>query len=465
MPYSESVVSRISRNTTSVEGATFNYPIYCASHMYFADTERTRAYSSWDDIKADTDIPEGSVVYNAAKAIFSQEISPEIVFIGRREADSVSFTPSVVANSVDYGFSVIVTETATGTAVTTTPSITSDADATAAEIATALFTDADAAGTNEIANVTVADDTGSISVTPDTGFTIQLVDTTRLVDTYTSTETAAELKTAISDEEDEWYFISCEDNGDSFVLDMAAEIEATGGTNAPKMYFVSTSDANSIVAETDPANDLIGSLKTLGYNRTVAYWQSSKVDQYIECAAVGYNGVYQAGGTTWKFMQLKGISVASDPVTGKTLSKSKQGYIKDRNGNWMGKERGISDTKEGKVVGGEWIDVIRGTDWLNDSIEVALQTLLRNQRGGKIAMTDKDLKKVTNTVDNVLHTAVKVGFLKGFVPTSVPKAIDIPFVDQVARLLENITWKGYLAGAVHKIVVDGNLTYEQSELV
>ena len=464
MTYRPSVSSRITRNTTSVEGATFNYPLFCAPHMYFRDTERVRAYSTWDSIKADTDIPEGSDVYNAARLAFSQEPSPEIFYVGRQEADSVTLTPSVVGNLLDYGFSVEVKETSTGTVVSTAVTITSDADATADEIATALFTAADTGG-SEVENVTVTDETGSVKLVPATGYTVQLKATERLSDSFESTETAAELLTAILDEEDDWYFMTWSDHTQASQLAMAAEIEATGSTNKPKMYFTSTASADSVVSVVDPAIDIIGMLKALGYDRTTVYWQDTADTLFPETGCVAYNGVYQAGTTTWKFMQVVGMPVAADLVTGKKLSTNKQGFIEDRNGNWMGIERGVKFTKEGKTVSGEWIDIIRATDWLNDQIEVALLNLLLNQKGGKIPMTDKGIAQVTNTIDTVLKSAADLGILSGYIPASAPDAIDIAFADKVARILENIKWTGYLAGAVHTIVVDGNLTYQQAELV
>jgi hypothetical protein len=131
----------------------------------------------------------------------------------------------------------------------------------------------------------------------------------------------------------------------------------------------------------------------------------------------------------------------------------------------MGIERGVTFYHEGKVTGGEWIDVIRGADWLNDQIEVALLNLLLNQRGGKIPFTPAGMQQVANTIDNVLTTAVNIGFLYGFEKTTVPNYGNIAFADKVARILENVNWTGYLAGAVHNIVTNGNLTYADAELV
>ena len=465
MSYSPSVTSRITRNTTSVNGATFNFPIFCAPHMYFADIERVRSYGSWTELQADTDIVVGSDTYNAVRLAMTQTPAPDRVYVGRQKADSLILTPSIVGVTLEYGFTVTVTETATSTAVTTISSITSDASPTAVEIATAIFTDVDTGGANAIANVTAVDNTGSVSITPDAGFTVQLKAVVRLADTYTSTETAAQLLAAIQEEDNDWYFMCASNHTEAFQLDMAASIEATGSSDFPKMYFTSTASADSIVALPDPAIDVIGKLKEFGYTRTSCDWHDDADTLFPELGDVAYNGVYQAGTTTWKFMQVAGVTAAADLVTGKRLSTGKQGFINDRNGNWMGFERGTKFMREGKTTSGEWIDIIRATDWLNDEIEVELLNLLLNQKGGKIPFTNAGQQQVKGTVDKVLDRAVGLGILESYIPTSMPDIGDVPFADKVARILENVKWTGYLAGAIHTIIVDGNLTYSQSELV
>jgi hypothetical protein len=433
--------------------------------MYFPDIERVRSYGSWTEFQADTDIVVGSDTYNAVRLAMSQNPAPERVYVGRQKADNLTVTPSIVGALLEYGLTVTVTETATTTAVTTVSSIVSDASPTADEIATAIFTDIDTGGTNAIANVTAVDNTGSVTITPDAGFTIQLKAVVRLVDTYSTTETASQLLAAVQEEENDWYFMCASDHTEAFQLAMAASIEATGSGDFPKMYFTSTSDEDSIVALPDPAIEIIGKLKEFGYDRTVCDWHHDADTVFPEMGDVGYNGVFQAGSTTWKFMQVNGVTAAADPITGKRLSTGKQGFIEDRNGNWMGVERGINFYKEGTTVGGEWIDIIRATDWLNDEIEVVLLNLLLNQKGGKIPFTSAGLQQIKGTIDRVLDRAVGLGILEGYLPTTIPAVGDIPFADKVARILENVKWTGYLAGAVHTIIVDGNLTYSQSELV
>lgn len=460
MPYQESVQSRITRNLTSAAGSDFNTPLFAAPHMYFKPTVRTRSYVSSLEVTQDTNIPTGSDSYNALQLAFSQTPAPARVVLARQQVDSLTLTPTPIVDVADYTVSIIVTQLSTDTEVASVSTITSDASATAEEIATALFTDM--VTTAAVANITVTDETGSIKIIPDSGYGIQIVSLVKLEDTYEATETAPDLLAAITDENNDWYFMSASNHTETFQLAMAAVIEATGGGNTPKMYFTSTADVNSIVAVVDPAIDVIGRLKALAYNRTSIEWHDKADTIFPEMGTVSYNSVYEAGTTTWKFMQVVGVPLSAHPVTGNNLTSAMQGFIGDRNGNWTGLERKVKFFREGVVVGGEFIDTIRGIDFLNDQLEVELLTLLLNQKGKKIPYTTSGLSLITSTVDTVLVRFVESGFLGGYVPATVPDVLNIPFADKVARILQNLKWTGYLAGAVHTIIVDGNVTFEQA---
>lgn len=106
--------------------------------------------------------------------------------------------------------------------------------------------------------------------------------------------------------------------------------------------------------------------------------------------------------------------------------------------------------------------VVRARDYLNDKIETALLNLLLNQPGGKIPFTDAGKAQVRTVIDNILDKAVNLGILSGYVATTIPD--DISFSDQAARILQDVEWTGYLAGAIHFIVVSGKLTYEDEAL-
>lgn len=458
MPYTPSVQSRTTLNTVSAEGATFNFPLFITANQYFS--ERTKIYSSWTEVVDDPAIPTTSNSYAGLRLAFSQNPAPSRVYLGRRDVDLLTLTPDPIVDNKDYALTFVVKDDATQTPVTTVATINSGSSATATTIATAL----EAYITANVANVTSVDLTGSLSVVADAGYTFHFSGMENLVDSYTTTETASQVFAAIQEEENGFYFVTAEDHTEAFILDMASTIEATGSSDFPKMYFTSTADANTIVPLPDPAIDIIGKLAEFNYLRTSCDWSHLADTLFPELGDVAYNGPFQPGSTTWKFMRVAGVPQASDLITGKALGTGKQGYIEDRNGNWMGNEFGVDFMREGKVVGDEWIDIIRFQDWLNNQIKVDLLNLLLNQKGSKIPNTPNGRAQVANVVDNVLTQAVGFGALAGFVPTTVPSEEDISFFDKVNRILNNVKFTAYLAGAIHTIIVDGNLTYADQTL-
>lgn len=457
MPYKKAVVSNITRNTTAAQGATFNFPLFASTNKYFPEV--VRAYSSFEAVKSDTAIPSGSNTYNALRLAFSQSPAPQIVYVGKRQADNITLTPTAMVAGRQYGFTVLVYSTVTGDSVGVATIATATADASPLD--TEIVTDwkSDLVGLTQL----TLTGTAALTITANAGFDFVISGLVNTTEAYVSTQTAAQLLTAIQAEDNDWYFMCAEDHTEAFQLAMAAEIEATGNGDYPKMYFTSTAAANTLKALPDPADDVIGKLRALDYDRTVCDWNDKANTIFPEMGLVGANGVYQPGSITWKYTQIQGVAAAADLVTGIRLSESKQGFINDRNGGWMGVEKKINFYHEGKTVGGEYIDIIRGADWLRDQHEIELLNLLLNQKGGKISYTQPAV--ILNTIDAVNQRAVDVGFLSGYTPASVPDYLTLSFAEKASRVLNNVNWTGYIAGAVHNVVTNGNLTYQSAELV
>lgn len=460
MPYQSTVTSNILLATTSAVGANLSNLLFATEHTYFP--ERIRAYSSIEEVRNDDAIPATSVAYTALLQAFKQPGVSTPVYLGRRQADSLTLAADPILSNAEYSFIITVVDDATNTPVTNVVSITSDSDATEEEIATAIFTDMTV--TSPVSNVTVTDETGSVKIVAAAGYDFSVTKITNLVDSYETTETAAQLLAALTEEDNQsWYWFTCSDHSETFVLAMGAEIEATASSDYPKQYRFSVQEAATLVALADPAVDIMGKCKEQGFTRTHADWHHEANTIFPEVAVVAYNGQFEAGSTTWKIMSnLNGVTTAADLVTGKALSTAKQGFISDRYGNWKGVERGISFMHGGKNFAGEWIDVIHLVDKINSEIEVAGLNLLYNQPGGKIQLNPQGKSLVKGVVRKVLQDNVASGGLTGYENITIPD--DTPFVDQTNRILQNVKWTGYLSSAVHFIVVDGILTYQQAGL-
>lgn len=460
MPYQETVQSRIQLATTASTSANLGNTLFITTNTYFS--ERLRSFTTFEEVRADVAIPSTSVAFDALRLAFSQPGANVPILLGRREADDLTITPDPVVDSADYGLTFEVINTTTQAKVTTVVSINSGVAATATSIATLLFTAIDSGV--PVNDVTAVDNTGSVTITADSGFTFNAISLVRLLDTYATTETAATLLAAIQIEDNEnWYYLECDDHSETFILAMASEIETTDSSNLPKQYHTSIQEANTIITLPSPATDTMGKLQEFEYNRTSCRWHDQADTLFPEIAATAFNGQFDPGTTTWKYMNnITGVSAAADLITGKPLSTAKQGFIFDRFGNWHGFERKVNFAHGGTVASGEYIDVIQAKDFLNDEIETQLLNLLLNQPGGKISFNAEGKGQVKNVIDGVLTAAVDSGILTGYEPTTIPDISE--FADQAARILRDVDWVGYLAGAVHFIIVNGILTFLEEEL-
>lgn len=458
MAYSALVQSSITIEDTSVGTVNLSNSIFIATHAYTQD--RVTSFSTWEEVK--DLIPSTDPLYTAFQVAFSQDNVPAPVYLGRRQLDSMTMTPSTISDSTAYTFSITVYNTSDYTdSVTTAVEADSGSDATAADIATEIYNQM-----SGISNLTLADNGGSVTVTAAADYDFYVSDlTSKITLSYSTTEDASDVFTACLDEgENDWYFVIADDHSEDFVLAMAAEIEATESDNYPKVYMVSVNDDSYSAAESDPAVTILGQLAEGGYDRTSGEWNQLADTKYPEFARAIYIGYYDAGSIGWKGLtNISQVTAVADPNSGVALSTTKQGYIKDRNASWYAPEFGTDFVHGGMMASGEWGDVIRGKDWINSEIITDMMDMwLDMAASGKLTFQTADLQKPLNVVDNVLEEAVDRKILRGYVGASLPSSISSS--DQINRVLDSVSWTGYLAGAIYTMVVDGTLTYADEDL-
>lgn len=360
MTYTPAVQSSISLATTSVTGADLNSTCFIVAGYFTKD--RTTNFSSFQEVREDDTISSNSNAYTGALTFFSQSDIATPFYLGKRTPDSITFTPTTITNSDEYSFELEVYDEDNpyddDLSESYTISIDSDTDATAEEIATALYTEI--VTTQAIPNLSATDNTGSVTLTPDSGYSFLISDTTsNMTESFATTESAADLVEAIIDEiEEDFYFFAAEDHTEDFVLDMCDETEATGSGDYPKQYRFCSDDTNTLIALQDPAIDLLGMVQEGNYDRTAGEWNHEADDIFPELAILALNGAKDAGTVTWKFPQLKVVTAAKDPSSLVTLTTAKQGYIADRNASWYGYERGVPFMHGGTNASGEWTDRI-----------------------------------------------------------------------------------------------------------
>ena len=169
-------------------------------------------------------------------------------------------------------------------------------------------------------------------------------------------------------------------------------------------------------------------------------------NQYGMAVAIAAKAMhYHAGEETWALKQLAANITYLTTVASKNL------------------------TQGGKTNAGEWIDVIRFRDWLQNDMQVRVVNLL--VVNPKIPYTDGGIGLVDNQMLASLKDGQKYGGIApteydadgnanpGYV-TSVPLASELTSVQKASRVLSDCRFSARLAGAIHVVNISGCLTYE-----
>jgi hypothetical protein len=185
---------------------------------------------------------------------------------------------------------------------------------------------------------------------------------------------------------------------------------------------------------------------------------------YPDCAWVGKCISQQPGSITWKWKVLIGQVAANY-----TLTQLNQ--IRTDKGQAIQSQAGASFVNEGQVTSGEYIDVIQGQDWVEDQIKTGLLSLFLNN--GRISLDDTGIAQSKSVVVNVMKSAGDYGIIaravsdadlqksddnKYMYKVTVPQRSDISSANLTARILPDVKFVYYLAGAIHKTIVTGYIT-------
>ena len=260
-----------------------------------------------------------------------------------------------------------------------------------------------------------------------------------LTSTSTYTSDISDALDAIRIEDDDFYFVHTTSRTKSDIKDIAASIETMD-----KIYLATTFDTDVTTTATD---DVISELQALNYDRTgICYTISS--DNELTEAWVGIMAPKDPGSATWMFKNASGV--IADEYTSTIRQR-----ILDKGGNIYENVGGLDIFEEGKVVSGEFIDIIRGIDWLKANIQENVYSTLVNV--DKIPYTNAGIDSVKSAVLEVLTIAVGMGILSADpVPTvTAPDVSTISSANKLARNLPDVEFDGTLAGAIHKVEING----------
>lgn len=246
-------------------------------------------------------------------------------------------------------------------------------------------------------------------------------------------ELVAALNT-IAAQNSDFYFLLCPEQGDDEILALSGWIDTQ-----EKLYFFAT--------------DNISILSQLESERTIPMLHKQP-KTYPDAGWVGKCAPELPGSITWKFKNINGITESG-------FSNTEINQIVEAGGNVYIRQGGVLMTTEGQVSNGEFIDTIRGQDFIKVRMqENVFGVLLRN---AKVAYTNKGIGLIIAAVDETLKIAYKQGIIADDDDENPLYSIQAPTRgetsqnDRASRVLKDIFWTAELAGAIHKTEIRGTL--------
>lgn len=434
---------QISRQTTAVTQAGFGVMMFLGLHKRF--NERAVEYATLAEMTT-AGFEATDKEFIAASAYFGQPISPTKIIIGRQATADVQVITYSAAAAAGVTYTVTIDD---GSGAAETFTHVSAGVETAITVAAAMEVLVNASGTLAITHDDAAAD-GTATLTPDVAlapYTLKL--SSNITDALTTTESLTDALNAVLVANSTFYGIAAYTHLEADILEISVF------ANAGK-YLYGYSTAN-VTDKTTALTAIMGQLQALTVDRTFGLWDeeagvgNGDATEYPEAAWIGDRFPSAPGSSTWMFKQLAGISVDS-------LTSTESTNIRNKNGNTYETIGGVNITREGKVASGEFIDVIRGVDWLESRMEERIFSRFVNLP--KIPYTNAGIAIIEAEVRAQLQEAIVAGVLdgeQGFTVT-VPRISEISANDRANRILPAITFVAKLAGAIHKATVRGTVT-------
>jgi hypothetical protein len=171
--------------------------------------------------------------------------------------------------------------------------------------------------------------------------------------------------------------------------------------------------------------------------------------QPLEAAWLGRMLPTEPGTSTWAYKNLKSV-VASE------YSSSDITTLESGNANYYTKLGGLDNTLNGIMVNGEYIDIIRGLDWLDNFMKTSLLTLF--QTNPKIPYTNNGIGLIENIVRASLDEAVSNNVINDDYIVTTPDSASVSLSDKATRTLRNVKFTATLTGAIQRVVINGNIS-------
>lgn len=450
MSLSEIVNVQITRETKAVTRVGFGTMLILGPNLNSAS--RTEAFTELsavvDALAGGTGAPE----YLAAADAMAQNPRVTQIKIGQ-----IQGTKTLTDDAGTYTAGDI-TVTVNGTDVVESFSVDKDTTLTALAASIQALASVSTAVYSSVAH--------TIVITPATGYVLGIVaDLTAITGSMTmtlsatATEAITDALNNIVQSDDDWFGLVCITRTQADQLAAAAWVES----QEMKVAAFASNEADTIdktlAEEVAAPSSLAYKCYAAGYARSAVIYSGTPTD-YPDAALLGRILPYDPGTYTAKFKTLASITVDSLTSTQSTNARAKKCNVYEQIG-------GVNIVREGTMAEGEFIDVIIFVDWLDARITEAVYSLLVKQL--KVPYTEAGIAAVKSAINEPLQVGQNRG---GISPTAfdsddnqiggyvivIPALEDIPTADKTNRLLQDVEFTAWLAGAIHAVTINGVVT-------
>lgn len=442
------VTVTLTYGATAISEVQFDIPLILTGHSV---TGNLVDYFTSSDALLTAGFGVNDPAYKMAKLLFDGLFAPEQVLVGKRDVEDFTLTPVV-----EDGYTYVIT-IKNGTKSKDFKFI-SDDTATASEIVVGL-TDMINADTTYSTFFTVSNNGSVLTFTPVAGKYASLSS-----QGFTSVTAYAnnilEDITAISDEDNSWFWLVSDSHADQDIIDLAGYVE-----EHDKVYFFSTSQVG---VTTKAPDNILERLGDMGYNNTsMALWMTNADSVFPEAAVVGSICSAQPGTTTLHGKTLVGVEIEK-------LNQTAENFIVQQNGNIYRKEHGVLFYRDGFMVSGFYADYVVHALWFKARVEESLFALFKQQSmlGGGVRATSAGLALIrqavtsnpiqvginNGSISNEVVTSEQTGLLVSLKPTIyIPSRADMTDAQINARLVEGMVIEYVYAGFFHYVKVQVNV--------
>lgn len=385
-----------------------------------------------------------TLLYKKASVIFGQSPRPPGLYVAKRGDWTKQYTLKIAALAENERVFFTL-----GNA----PEFVYTADSTpaAAEGATALASlinaDTATAGFTATANTDtitiVANDANTLPVVKGLSRNVQIADTTD------DTGLASDLAELLEDPSiRSWYGLLVDSCGDTGFDVVATFAQANG-------KFCALNTCSSGVGLQSVTDDVFSVAKsknqtrTMGFAQDLFYKSGQSNQDFIAEGIMAAVFPLDPGSETWKFKRASNV----------TAGASRSSYIKAvhaKNGNTYTQVQGDTIAENGKMLGGEWADVIRGVDWLE--VEIAIALFGYFTMNPKVGYSNVGIDGCVGQIEGALLRAEARGLLvEGSSRVIAPTRHQVSAADRNNRHLPNVKWNADLEGAIHSVNIEGNI--------